>query len=103
MFRLRKLTPARSGIGCGAGRDDGVANGIFLIFIRGWSGLELSLTCRQGDFAEDLSEEGMRDAYKMQVGPIARPRPLLVQIGRLGNGLWRAYDKLDGAADRAGR
>ncbi|MGA9266760.1 MAG: hypothetical protein WBV79_09965, partial [Rhodomicrobium sp.] len=60
MFRLRKLTPARSRIGCGAGRDDGVANGIFLIFIRGWNGPKLSLTCRQGDFAEDLSEEGMQ-------------------------------------------
>jgi hypothetical protein len=103
MFRLRKLTPARSQIRCGAGAANGFANGIFLIFIKSLSGLDLSLTCRQGDFAEDLSEEGMRDAYKMQVGPIARPRPLLVQIGRLGNGLWRAYDKIDGAGDRAGR
>jgi hypothetical protein len=60
MFRLRKLTPARGRIGCGAGRDDGVANGISLIFIRDWSGPKLSLTCRQGDFAEDLSEEGKR-------------------------------------------
>jgi hypothetical protein len=28
--------------------------------INGWSGLMLSLTCHQGDFGEDLSEEGMR-------------------------------------------
>jgi hypothetical protein len=28
--------------------------------IKGWSGVELSLTCRQGDFAEDLSEQGKR-------------------------------------------
>jgi hypothetical protein len=66
MFRVRKLTSARSRIGCGAGRGDGVANGIFPIFIKGWSGPELSLTCRQGDFAEDLSEEGNRT--KMSVG-----------------------------------
>jgi hypothetical protein len=32
----------------------------FLAIIKGWSGLELSLTCLQDDFAEDLSEEGMR-------------------------------------------
>ena len=43
----------------GAGGADAVASGIFPIFIRGWSGLTLSLTCRQGDFAEDLSNEGM--------------------------------------------
>ena len=108
MFRLRKLTLARSQNSCGAGGGDGVPFGIFLAIIKGWSGLELSLTCRQGDFAEDLSEEGIRnesvrdeltrrcrhtqDAYKMPVGPIAGPRPLLVQIGRLGNG---AYDKID--------
>jgi hypothetical protein len=60
MFRLRKLTPARSRISCGAGGGDGVANGIFPIFIRGWSALKLSLACRKDDFAEDLPEEGMR-------------------------------------------
>jgi hypothetical protein len=60
MFRLRKLTPARSRISCGACGGYGVVNGIFPIFIRDWSGLEPSLTCRQGDFAEDLSEEGMK-------------------------------------------
>ena len=27
----------------------------FLIFIRGWMGLTLPLTCRKGAFAEDLS------------------------------------------------
>jgi hypothetical protein len=51
---------ARSRIGCGAGRDDGIANGIFSIFIKGWSEPETSLTYRQGDIAEDLPEEGKR-------------------------------------------
>jgi hypothetical protein len=37
-------------------RSDDVPFGIFPCNIRGWSGLELSLTCRQDDFAEDLSE-----------------------------------------------
>jgi hypothetical protein len=60
IFWFRKLTPARSRIGCGAGRDDGIANGIFPIFIKGWSEPETSLTCRQGDIAEDLPEEGKR-------------------------------------------
>jgi hypothetical protein len=44
----------------GAACADGVASGIFLIFIRGLSGLTLSLTSRQGDFGEDLSQEGKR-------------------------------------------
>ena len=60
MFRLRKLTLAHSPNSCRAGGGDGVPFGIFLAIIKGCSGLELSLTCRQGDFAEDLSEEGMR-------------------------------------------
>ena len=58
MFRLRELTLARGRNSCGAGGGDGVPSGIFPAIIKGWSGLELSLTCRQGDFAEDLSEEG---------------------------------------------
>jgi hypothetical protein len=33
---------------------------LFSRIIKGWSGLTLSLTCRKGDFAEDLSEEGKR-------------------------------------------
>jgi hypothetical protein len=60
MFRLRKLTPARGGIGCGAGRCDGVVSAFFPIFINGLGKPKLSLTCRQGDFAEDPSEEGKR-------------------------------------------
>jgi len=44
----------------GAACADGVASGLFLIFIRGWSWLTLSLTSRQGAFGEDLSEEGKR-------------------------------------------
>jgi hypothetical protein len=60
MFPLRELTFARSRNSCGAGGGDGVPFGIFLAIIKGWSGLELSLTCRQGDFADDLSEQGMR-------------------------------------------
>jgi hypothetical protein len=58
MLRLRELTRAQSRNSCGAGGGDGVTFGIFPRFIRGWSGLELSLTCRKGDFVEDLSEQG---------------------------------------------
>ena len=64
MLRLRKLTFARSRNSCGAGCGDGVPFGSFprnyLAIIKGWSGIELSLTCLKDDFAEDLSEEGMR-------------------------------------------
>jgi len=60
MFGLGELTLACSRNSCGAGGGDGVPFGIFPTIIRGWSGLELSLTYRQGDFAEDLSEEGRR-------------------------------------------
>jgi hypothetical protein len=56
MFRLRDLTLAQSRNGGG----DGLSAGIFRRIIKGWSGLQFSLTCRQGDFAEDLSEEGKR-------------------------------------------
>jgi hypothetical protein len=59
MLRLRELTLALSRKRCGTGGGDGVPCGIFPSIIKGWSGLELSLTCLQGEFAEDLSEEGM--------------------------------------------
>jgi hypothetical protein len=59
-LRLCELTLARSRNSCGAGGGDGVPFGIFTAIIKGWSGSEFSLTCRQGDFAEDLSVEGMR-------------------------------------------
>jgi len=51
---------ARGRNSCGAGGGDVVPFGIFPRIIKAWSGLELSLTYRQGDFAEDLSEEGKR-------------------------------------------
>jgi hypothetical protein len=60
MFRLHELTRAKSLNSGRTGGGDGVRFGIFLRIIRGWSGPEISLTCRQGDFAEDLSEEGKR-------------------------------------------
>jgi hypothetical protein len=60
MLRLRELTLALSRNSRGAGGGDGVPFGIFPRSISGLSGLMLSLTCRQGDFADDLSEEGMR-------------------------------------------
>jgi len=55
MFRLRELTLARSRNSCGAGGGDGVPFGLFPRMIKGWSGLQPSLTWRQGDFADDLS------------------------------------------------
>ena len=60
MLILCELTVARSRNSGGAGGGDGVTFGIFLAIIKGWSGLELSLTCLQDDFAEDLSEEEMQ-------------------------------------------
>jgi hypothetical protein len=50
-----ELTLAQSRNSRGAGGGDGVPFGIFPRFIRGWSGLELSLTCRQGAFSQDLA------------------------------------------------
>jgi hypothetical protein len=44
----------------GAGGRDGVPFDIFPRIINGLLGLELSLTCRKGAFAEDLSEEEKR-------------------------------------------
>jgi hypothetical protein len=55
MFRLRKLTPVRGRNGCGADVAAVFRSAFFPIFIRDWRRLETSLTCRQGDFAEDLS------------------------------------------------
>jgi hypothetical protein len=60
MFRLRKLTPARSRKSWGADAATALRTVFFLIFIKGWSEPEATLTCRQGDFAEDPSEEGKR-------------------------------------------
>jgi hypothetical protein len=59
MFRLRELTLGRGRNSGGTGGGGGVPFGIFPAIIKGWSGLELSFTCWQGDFAEDLSEQGM--------------------------------------------
>jgi hypothetical protein len=41
-------------------RCDGVANGIFPHIYQGLERAEAALTCRQGDFGEDPSEEGNR-------------------------------------------
>jgi hypothetical protein len=60
MFWLHELTLASGRNSRGAGGGDGVPFVIFPRKYKGWSGLKLSLTCRQGDFAEDLSEEGKR-------------------------------------------
>jgi hypothetical protein len=37
---------------------DGVASGLFPYIYQGFERAEAALTCRQGDFAEDPSEEG---------------------------------------------
>jgi hypothetical protein len=58
MFRLRELTLARTPGTAAAQAAMASPLGIFPAIVKGWSGLTLSLTCRQGDFAEDLSEEG---------------------------------------------
>jgi len=55
LFRLGELTRAQSRKSCRAGGGDGVLFDIFPHKYKGWSGLEPSLTCRQGDFADDLS------------------------------------------------
>jgi hypothetical protein len=59
IFWLRELTLALSRNNCDAGGGDGVPCGIFSLIIKSLTELKLLLTCRQGDFAEDLSEEGM--------------------------------------------
>jgi hypothetical protein len=63
MFRLRELTThaaetAAAQAAVMAFVRHFVLN--YLFIIKGWSGLGLSLTCRQGEFAQNLSEEGMR-------------------------------------------
>jgi len=89
MFRLRELRLAHSSNSCDAGGCDGVPFGIFPAISKGWSGMEPSLTCRQGDFAEDLSDEGMQTQASRQVdkqmppstgciqnaGPLKKPPP----------------------------
>jgi hypothetical protein len=60
MLQLHELTLARSRKRCGPGGGDGVAVGIFPYIYQGSSGLALSLTCRQGEIVEDLSEEVKR-------------------------------------------
>jgi len=56
----QRINHASGGNSSGAGGRDGVPFGIFPYSTKGWRELELSLTRRQGDFAEDLSEEGMK-------------------------------------------
>jgi hypothetical protein len=60
MFRHRELTLAKSPNSTAQAAAMACRSVLFPRIIKGWSGLELSLTCRQGDFGEDLSEEGMR-------------------------------------------
>jgi hypothetical protein len=60
MLQLRELTLALSRKRCGTGGGDGVPFGILPSIIKCSSGLALSLTCRQGEIADDLSEEGIR-------------------------------------------
>ena len=67
MFHLRELTLARSRNSCGTGGGDGVPLGIFPRNDQGLERVGAALTCRQGDFAEDLSEEGMRRKRQGQV------------------------------------
>jgi len=61
MFRLRELTLARSRTAAA----QAAAMASPLVFSsqlsRYYRGLELSLTCPQGDFADDLLEEEMRE------------------------------------------
>jgi hypothetical protein len=56
----QRINHARSGNSSGAGSRNGVPFGIFPYCTKGWRELVLSLTCHQGDFVEDLSEEGMK-------------------------------------------
>jgi len=60
MFRHRELTLAKSRNSRVADAEMASRPVLFPRIIKGWSGLELSLTCRQGDFAEDLSDAGMQ-------------------------------------------
>jgi len=60
MLRLRELTLAKSRDRTAQAAAMASRSVFFPRIIKGWSGLELSLTCRQGDFADNLSEQGMR-------------------------------------------
>jgi hypothetical protein len=60
MFRHRELTLAKSRNSTAQAAAMASRSVLFPRIIKGWRGLELSLTCRQGDFAEGLSEEGMQ-------------------------------------------
>jgi hypothetical protein len=60
MFRHWRINPCEEGEQHGPSSGDGVPFGTFSLNYKNWSRLELSLTCRQGDFAEDLSEQGMQ-------------------------------------------
>jgi hypothetical protein len=60
MFRHRELTLAKSRNSTAQAAAMASRSVFFPAIIKGWSGLELSLTCRQGDFAEDLSDEGLQ-------------------------------------------
>jgi hypothetical protein len=73
----QRINHARSGNSSGAGSRKGVPFGIFPYSIKGWRGLKHSLTCRQGDFAEDLSEEGMKAQRQGQVDKQMRLYPSL--------------------------
>ncbi|MGC2395922.1 MAG: hypothetical protein WA579_07995, partial [Rhodomicrobium sp.] len=68
MLPLRELTLAHGRNRCGAAVK--VASGsvfFFIIFIKWLGGVEISLTCRKGEFAEDVSEEGIRRKRQEQV------------------------------------
>ena len=60
MFRYRKLTLAKSRNRTAQAAAMASRSVLFPRIIKGWSRLELSLTCRQGDLADNLSEEGMQ-------------------------------------------
>jgi hypothetical protein len=60
MFRHGELTLARSRNSTAQAAAMASRSVLFPRIIKDWSGLELSLTCRQGDFADDLSDEGMQ-------------------------------------------
>jgi hypothetical protein len=58
MFPTPELTTRVAGTEAAQAAAMAVPSAIFPRKHKGWSGLEPSLTCRQGDFGEDLSDEG---------------------------------------------
>jgi hypothetical protein len=58
MLRTRELTTRAAGTDAAQAAPKALPSGIFPCKYKGWSGLKHPLTCRQGDFAEDLSEQG---------------------------------------------